>query len=186
MTIARRTRFASAALAMILAAALASGPSSAAGPAPAGGSGGAPKPIGTFKDWIAYTMQDQNRTVCFIVSEPKSKSLSPAKAQRGDPFFLITRWAPTQAAQPSIIMGYPQASDTKTKIKIGDQSFEMFVDGDGAWMESEAGDKKLTEAMRKGSTMTISGQSTRGTKSVDRYSLAGISSALDKIASECK
>lgn len=149
-------------------------------------SGATPKSIGQFKDWVAYTMDDSGKTVCFVVSEPKAKTLSDAKAQRGDPFVLITRWTAGAPLQPSLLMGYPQASDQKATVKIGTDSFEMFVDGDGAWMDSESGDKKLTDAMRKGSTMTVTGQSSRGTKSTDKYSLAGIAAALDKITTTCK
>jgi Invasion associated locus B (IalB) protein len=144
-----------------------------------------PKLIGKFKDWSAYSMQDKARTVCFVVSEPKSATLSDKKASRGDPFFLVTRWSAGQALQPSLIMGYPQAADHRVKIKIGSDNYEMFVQGDGAWMDTEDGDKKLTEAIRKGATMTIEGESTHGTKSTDRYSLAGVSAALDKTAA-CK
>lgn len=150
-------------------------------------SGAAPKALGpAFRDWVAYTMEDNGKTICFIVSQPKSKTLSDPKAQRGDPFVLVTRWSPGAALQPSLIMGYPQASDQKATVKIGNDSFDLFVDGDGAWMDSESGDKKLVDAMRKGSTMTVTGQSSRGTKSTDRYSLAGISAALDKLAATCK
>lgn len=144
-----------------------------------------PKPIGTFKDWSAYSMEQSGKKVCFIVSEPKSKGLSNPKAHRDDPFFLITRWGPGQTPQPSMIVGYPQKPNTKASVKIGSDSYQMFVDGDGAWMESAAGDKKLTDAMKKGSTMTIRSQSTRGTKSTDRYSLAGVTAALKKIEQEC-
>lgn len=147
--------------------------------------GGSPKLIGKFRDWAAYSLQDQNRTVCFIVSEPRSASLSDKKASRGDPFFLVTRWSAGQALQPSLIMGYPPAADKRIKIKIGSDNYEMFVQADGAWMDSEDGDKKLTDAMRKGATVTVAGESSRGTKSTDRYSLAGISAALDKIGG-CK
>ena len=202
--IARWTRIASRACVLIMVGALASQPLLAAGKTAKAAkssktttksepqeshapptSGPSPKPIGTFKDWTAYTMQDQGKTVCFIVSEPKSKTLSDPKAQRGDPFFLVTRWSAGQALQPSLIMGFPQAPDSKTQLKIGTDEFDMFVDGDGAWMESEDGDKKLTDAMRKGATITVTAQSAHGTKSTDRYSLAGISDALAKIA-DCK
>jgi len=152
-------------------------------PTPAGGV--APKPIGKFKDWAAYTMQENGRTVCFIVSEPRSKSLSDKKASRGDPFMLVTRWSAQQALQPSLIMGFQQAQDKKVHLKIGTDNFDMFVQGDGAWMETEDGDKKLTDAMRKGATLTVTGESQRGVKSTDRYSLAGLGDALDKIA-DCK
>lgn len=143
------------------------------------------KPLGAYKDWNAYMLDDPSKKVCFVVSEPKSKKLSKG-ARRDAPFFLVTRWAPGQGLQPSTIVGYPQAPGTKAKVTVGSDKFEMFVDGDGAWMESEDGDRRLVEAMRKGSTMTVEAVSARGTKSIDRYSLAGISSALQKIDDTCK
>lgn len=143
------------------------------------------KPLGAFKDWNAYMLDDPAKKVCFIVSEPKSKKLTKG-AHRSDPFFLVTRWAPGQIFQPSTIVGYPQAPGTKAKVTIGTDKFDMFVDGDGAWMESEDGDKTLLAAMRKGSTMTIEATSAKGTKSTDRYSLAGLGQALDKLDDSCK
>jgi len=148
-------------------------------------SSAANKPLGAFKDWNAYRLDDPAKKVCFIVSEPKSKKLSKG-AHRSDPFFLVTRWAPGQTFQPSTIVGYAQAPGTKAKVTIGTDKFDMFVDGDGAWMESVDGDKKLLDAMRKGSTMTVEAVSAKGTKSTDRYSLAGIGSALDKLDDACK
>ena len=169
-------------LALALAMAAFSVSSALSAPAPA--SGPAPKLLGKFKDWSAYSMDQNNHTVCFATSEPKSTTLSDKSASRGDPFFLVTNW-PGKPLQPSLIMGYPQSADKHVKIKIGNDNFEMFVQNDGAWMETEDGDKKLTDAMRKGAIMMVDGESAKGTKSTDRYSLAGISSALEKV-SACK
>jgi hypothetical protein len=145
---------------------------------------GSNKPLGAFKDWNAYMLDDPAKKVCFAVSEPKSKKLSKG-ANRGDPFFLITRWAPGAGLQPSMIVGYPQAPGGKAKVTIGKDKFDMFVDADGAWMDTEDGDKKLLDSMRKGSTMIVESVSAKGTKSTDRYSLAGLSAALDKLGATC-
>jgi hypothetical protein len=40
--------------------------------------------------------------------------------------------------------------------------------------------------MRKGSEMIVSGESGRGTKSTDRYTLRGLAQALDRVAQECR
>lgn len=152
--------------------------------APAKAAAGSNKPLGAFKDWNAYMLDDPAKKVCFAVSEPKSAKLSKG-ANRGDPFFLITRWNQGAALQPSMIVGYPQPAGGKAKVTIGSEKFDMFVDGDGAWMESEDGDKKLLEAMKKGSTMIVESVSAKGTKSTDRYSLAGLSAALDKLNATC-
>jgi invasion protein IalB len=142
-------------------------------------------PLGTFKDWSAYIKGDPTKKVCFVVSEPKSKSMTKG-AHRGDPFFLVTRWSATQALQPSALLGYTQAPGSKAKVMIGDDKFDLFVDGDGAWMETEDGDKKLLDAMMKGATLVVESASAKGTKSSDKYSLAGLSEALDKAQTACK
>ncbi len=134
---------------------------------------GSNKNLGAFKDWNAYKLDDPSKNVCFVVSEPKSKKITKG-GHRSDPFFMVTRWAPGQTLQPSTIVGFPQAPGSKTKVTIGKDSFDMFVDNDGAWMESEDGDKKLLEAMHHGSTLTVEAASAKNTKSTDRYSLAGL------------
>jgi hypothetical protein len=40
--------------------------------------------------------------------------------------------------------------------------------------------------MRKGQDLTVKGESGRGTKTTDVFSLKGISQALDRAAQECK
>ena len=40
--------------------------------------------------------------------------------------------------------------------------------------------------MRKGADLVVVGESGKGTKSTDRYTLKGLSQALDRVAAECK
>jgi invasion protein IalB len=62
----------------------------------------------------------------------------------------------------------------------------MYSQGDGLWIKNAAEEEKMVEAMRKGADMTVKGTSSRGTESIDVFSLKGLSQALDRIAQECR
>ena len=44
----------------------------------------------------------------------------------------------------------------------------------------------MVDAMRKGSDLVVKGESGRGTKTTDTFSLKGIGQALDRVAQECR
>ncbi|MFP3944689.1 MAG: invasion associated locus B family protein [Alphaproteobacteria bacterium] len=145
----------------------------------------APQSLGTFGDWSAFSYDDGNGKVCFVISEPKSKKLS-RRARRGDVFFMVTHWtAKNKYGEPSVIIGYPFKKTFSPTIKIGSDSFRMKVNEDGAWIEDNAEERKLIETMKAGVRMTVTGMSRRGTRSTDRYSLSGVTAALDKIDDAC-
>ena len=149
------------------------------------GAAAAPESLGTFGKWSAFTYTDNSGKVCFVISEPDSAKLS-RRARRGDVFFMITHWAGKKKfGEPSVIIGYPFKSTSAPQIRIGSDSFGMKVNKDGAWIENNAEERKLIEAMKAGTTMVIKGTSTRGTRSTDSYSLSGITAALDKIDATC-
>ena len=62
----------------------------------------------------------------------------------------------------------------------------MYTQNDGAWVKNAAEEARLVDAMRKGAEVTVKGESSRGTKTTDQFSLKGISQALDRAASECR
>jgi invasion protein IalB len=62
----------------------------------------------------------------------------------------------------------------------------MNTQSDGAWIKNVAEEARLIEIMRKGSDLTVTGTSSKGTQSVDRYSLKGLGQALDRASQECK
>lgn len=156
-----------------------------AGAAPAG----EPNLMGTFRDWHVYNTGAGAERSCFVVSPPQTKT--PANVNRGPIFFMITSWPGRNVKnQPSVVPGYPFRDMSTATVEIGAEKFEFFTQNDGgtggAWMESADGEEKLIAAMRKGSTMNISGTSQRGTNTKDSYSLAGIAAALDKLVADCK
>ena len=148
-----------------------------------------PKLEGSFKDWHVYTAGKGAGRTCYALSAPTQ--MNPQNVNRDDPFFLISSWPASKTVnQPSIVPGYQYRANSKAQVQVGSDKFEFFTknegDSGGAWMESTAGEQKLVAAMKRGSSMMVTGTSARGTLTTDNYSLAGISAALDKLKQTCK
>jgi hypothetical protein len=148
-----------------------------------------PNLVGSFRDWHVYQTGAGADRLCYALSQPKD--MTPKNVNRGSVFFLISTWPGRKVRnEPSVVPGYQYKDGTKTEVQIGMDKFTLFTKNDssagGAWMEDSNDERKLIETMKKGSTMSISGTSSRGTVTKDSYSLAGISAALDKIDQACK
>ncbi|NIP75997.1 MAG: hypothetical protein GTN90_08450, partial [Xanthomonadales bacterium] len=68
------------------------------------------------------------------------------------------------------------------KASVGNSNFTMFTEGETAWAPSSDDDNALIAAFRKGANAKVEGTSTRGTKTVDTFSLSGFTAALDTAA----
>lgn len=143
-----------------------------------------PDALGTFNDWEAYAYKANDAKVCFAFSKP-TKSEASKKVRRDEVRFMVTNHTGQKVkGQVSTIIGYPFKEGSAVKLTIDETSFEMFPQGDMAWAGDS--DKDIVEAMKAGSTMTLSGTSWKGTDTTDSYSLTGISAAIDKINEACK
>ena len=144
-----------------------------------------PTPMGEFKDWGAYTYKNKKGRVCYIVSQPKDSS--PKGVNRDPVHFMVTnRPAENVNGQVHVYIGYPFKKESTVKVTIDGSKFTLYTSGDGAWADGSGSDKKIVAAMKAGSKMVIEGVSHRGTKTVDRFSLSGVSAALGKIGNGCK
>lgn len=143
-------------------------------------------------DWSVYV--DENPKVCFIVSQPtKSEAKRGGQtvtANRSEIRFHISV-IPGQgvAGEPSFLAGYPLKTDGAVKVAIGTDKFDMFPDAavhaEYAWT-TPADDAALIAAMRKGSDAVVTGVSSRGTTTIDTFSLRGFTAAVEKAMELCK
>lgn len=145
----------------------------------------APTALGSFRDWDAFKRAQGSEVACYAVSTPTDKA--PKNVNRDPTFFMVTNWQGRPAdAEPSIIIGYPFREGSNATVTVGSAKFEFFTKGDGAWLADPSDEKRLISAMKGGTTMIVKGTSGRGTLTTDKYSLLGISAALDKISEACK
>lgn len=148
----------------------------------------APKVLGEYGDWIAYYYRDKSGPVCYMASAPKKDE--GKYTSRGDIYVVVTH-RPNEKSYDVITVnaGYTYQQSSSVKIKIGAQTFgedELFTNGGKAWAVSTDADKKIVNAMKRGSRMIIDGVSSKGTLTKDTYSLDGFSSAYKAISNKCK
>jgi invasion protein IalB len=147
---------------------------------------GVPSEIGEYGDWTAYSYKEGKNTVCYMASTPKKDEGN--YKQRGDIYAIVThRPADKSYNVVNFVAGYNYKANSKVVVKIGATAFNnLFANGDSAWAPDTATDKKLVEAMKRGDRMTVEGESFRGTKTKDTYSLRGFSGAYKAISAKCK
>ncbi len=149
--------------------------------------GAQPTLLGQYGGWGAYAALTGGGKVCFALAKPASAQTQPPNKPR-DPvyFFVASRPAENVRNEVSVIIGYGFKPATDAAVEIGPAKFAMYTQNDGAWIKNAAEEARLVETMRKGADLVVTGTSGRGTQSVDRYSLKGLSQALDRTAQECK
>jgi len=141
--------------------------------------------IETYKDWTVYTADVESKKICFAASGPKV--ILPKKVSRGKILFYISIWNGEGGVrnEVSIKIGYPFKPRSTPTVEVGTEKISLFVENDRAFVQKTEDEQRLVAAMRKGNIMVVNGVSKRGTQTLDRYSLTGISAALDRIAKEC-
>jgi len=146
-----------------------------------------PVSLGAFDDWEAFIYHSEGSAVCYVLSAPK-KTDSPKKIARRDPVhFLVTHFAGRKVkGQISTIIGYPFKEQSTVALKVDDQDFELYTNGDTAWAAAADVEANIIKAMKTAKTMSVTGTSVRGTQTVDNYSMAGLVKALEKIDVACK
>jgi hypothetical protein len=155
--------------------------------APQPASAGGPQLLGQFGDWGAYTANGGGRVLCYALAKPTSQATQPPGRPRDPAYiFIATRPAENVRNEVSVVIGYPFKPGFEASVDIGSNKYAMYTQNDGAWVKNPAEEPRMIEAMRKGADLVVTGESGKGTKSTDRYTLRGLSQALDRVAQECK
>lgn len=145
----------------------------------------APKLLGKYGDWSAYTYKENGKNVCYMASTPKRDE--GKYTQRGDIYAVVTHRPGEKSFDVvNFVAGYTYKKGSKVEIKIGKETFNnIFTDADKAWTLTEKDDKALVAAMKRGERMIVKGVSSRGTQTKDTYSLSGFTRAYKVISAKC-
>ncbi len=118
---------------------------------------------------------------CFIGSAPVETDL-PESKQRGITYILVYRINKSKDAIVQIAAGYPYKKDQNVDVTIDNVQFDFYSDDDTAWSND---DNKVIFAMKKGIKLTVNGESSRGTKTTDIYTLKGFTAAYNQLFNNC-
>ena len=164
-------------------------PAAVAAPKPAAPVAGPAKPtlLGQYGEWGAYAATPNGRKVCFAIAKPAATETKPPDRPRNQPYmFISTRLADKVTNEVSVMVGYPFKTSSEATAQVGSTTFQLYTQGDGAWIKNAAEEAHMVDAMRAGDSAVVKGISAKGTESVDTYSLKGLTEALDRVAQECK
>jgi len=147
--------------------------------------------VDASKDWSVFQAGAEGQRICWIVSKPTTWSAyrggKKVEVNRGDIFLMVSiRPADNVVNELSFLGGYPFKPGSKVEVKVGSDTFTMFTEGENAWAPSPSEDTTIINAFKRGANATIEGESSRGTKTVDTFSLSGFTAALDSASGLCK
>jgi hypothetical protein len=144
--------------------------------------------VGANTDWSVFVEGDPKE--CWAVSAPKetvnTRDGRVVAVQRGDILMFVT-WRPSAnvSGEVSFTGGYPFADGSTVSLDIGGTKFDLYADGEWAYPSPED-DSKIVTALKAGSSAVITGRSSRGTQTVDTFSLLGFTASVDDAAKRCQ
>ena len=141
------------------------------------------KKIGSFDNWSVYA---KSKNLCYMIAQPE-KSEGEYKV-RGRVRIVIYRNNLENQNENAlgIDFGYTFPENSTAKIEIDKKNFKLATFGQTAWTGSKTKkDKKIIKAMLKGNKLIALGESKRGTKTKDIYSLSGFTKAFNEINNYC-
>jgi hypothetical protein len=140
--------------------------------------------LGKFEAWDAVATTDGKAKYCYVAGLPKKSEGKYDK--RGEASVIVTHWPGQKRFSVfTVNAGYDYKKDSAVTVKIGGRSFTLFTKGDTAWTESAAADNTVVGFMKAGETMTVTGESARGTQTTDIYDLSGMTAAMGAIDKAC-
>lgn len=146
---------------------------------------------GAQVDWSVFEAGQGDARVCWVVSKPKRsearRGSQRVQVNRGDMYLMVAvRPAQNVRNEVSTVIGYTFRENSQVRVDVGSSRFSMFVDGDKAWPENAASDDQIVAAMKRGAEAVLTGVSSRGTTTIDTYSLIGFTAALDEAQRLCR
>ena len=141
--------------------------------------------LDNYGDWSTFTSGKGKNLICYMATEP-TKSVGKYK-KRGT-VALVVSHGPTKkdVGIVRIDAGYTYKKKSSVVITIGKNTYKMFTDADTAWAAKSKTDQALVTSMKAGAEITVRGESSKGTKTTDLYSLKGFTAAYKAIGKACK
>ena len=145
---------------------------------------GKPSQLASYGDWGVFLAQGDKSKTCYALASPKDRA--PAGLKRDPAYvFISNRPGEKVRGEVSIIMGFSVKDGAAAHADIGGSGFDLVAKGANAWIKNQAQEPQFVDALKKGSKLIVKAPSLKGRLTIDSYSLAGLSQALDRVQKEC-
>jgi invasion protein IalB len=144
---------------------------------------GEPSLEGAYNDWSLYGLQENGNLICYLASGLERSS--DAVSRKRPAVVLITnRPSEGRRGVVSVDPGYIYEDGSQVLMTIGRRQFHLYTKGGQAWAE-DADDPLITQAIRTGSTLVVTGRMKGGPATTDTFSLRGFGAALAALDRAC-
>jgi invasion protein IalB len=142
--------------------------------------------LGTYGDWQSMYWNTEEGLICSIISEPIKEEGKYSK--RGQVYAQISKnKGSKKLGIVSFQAGYTFKTEKPVSVNIDSKhTFELFTNNQTAWAHTEEEDILLIKFMKLGTKMVVKGVSSRGTNTIDTYSLKGFIAAYKAMNKICK
>ncbi len=135
--------------------------------------------LGVYGEWGAF--RDPETPRCYAIARPELE-----REGEWDAFASVGHWPQRDVrGQVHFRLRYPVGENSRPRLAIGGERFELIGNGPDAWAETRADDRAIVAAMRQGGRMRISARSAQRGGFSDSYVLDGAASAIDAAALGC-
>ena len=142
------------------------------------------KKLGKYKDWETMVLVEASGNTCFAQSSPVLQA--PKSNKRDARLFVSFRPGDKITDEISTTSGYEYNKNNKVIATSGKNKFNFDIKQQGfAWMTSNKNEKKMINAMMKGSRIMVTGFNSKGSQTIDHYSLLGFTKAYKAAKSAC-
>jgi hypothetical protein len=139
---------------------------------------------GEYRDWRVFTRGSAEGQICFALSRPADSA--PQALTHGDVYFLVASWqSGSVSEQPSLLVGYELRPASPPEVRVGSGRFDMYTDGQEAFLDDLDDEPSLVRAMKRGSVMRVTATTSDGMATAYEFSLAGVTAALQRAQSLC-
>ena len=142
------------------------------------------KKLGKYKDWETMVLIEASGNTCFAQSSPVLQA--PKSNKRDARLFVSFRPGDKITNEISTTSGYEYNKNNKVIATSGKNKFNFDIKQQGfAWMTSNKNEKKMINVMMKGSRIMVTGFNSKGSQTIDHYSLLGFTKAYKAAKSAC-
>lgn len=137
--------------------------------------------LGVYESWAAF--KDASPQRCYAIAKAQSTATAPAP----DPAYAtISNW-PDKGVRGTVhlVLSRVIADKSAVRLVVGDKRFTLVAKGRNAWAKDAQGDAAIVAALRSAARMSVSAKSTNGGTFTDRYTLAGVATAMDAATVGC-
>ena len=138
-----------------------------------------------FNDWEAHRSKVGGVRVCYAATKP-TKSTGKYK-RRGEIVLFVSFWPDEKiAGQFEIRAGYTYKAGSAVRLVFNNgAAFRLTTRADSAWSARPAAERKIVRHLADRRSLKVYGRSSRGTRTVDTYSLNGFRAAVQRARAAC-